>query len=413
VTQAPPTGSPARISTAQLPAGRTGEPAEYAGYEAGPPARPAETWIRRYTHRHFRWGALAQVARPLAVAVIVGVLVWWSGPQAVLDALAALDAGPVLAALGLGVVTTVCSAWRWCLVARSMGMRLALPTAVADCYQALFLNSVLPAGMLGDLHRAVGHGRRTGDVGRGVRAVVLERLVGLVVLVGVAAVVLAMEPALLRVLGDLVPGAGWIAAAVLVVVPALGWALRARLRPVVADVRAVLRGGAGPGILGLSVVTLAGYLATFVVAARAVGATAPVMELLPLLVLALLVMALPFNVGGWGPREAMAAVGFGAVGLGAAQGFAVAVTYGVLCVVACLPGGAVLLLRQTNMRLTNNSLTGGRRKTARDSRALRVPSPRTRTTAGPPLPTPYTPATPASAGAGGRRQGGLPARIPA
>jgi uncharacterized membrane protein YbhN (UPF0104 family) len=348
------------------------------------------------------------MARPLAVAVIVGVLVWWSGPQAVVDALAALDAGPVLAALGLGVVTTVCSAWRWCLVARSMGMRLALPTAVADCYQALFLNSVLPAGMLGDLHRAVGHGRRTGDVGRGVRAVVLERLVGLVVLVGVAAVVLAMEPALLRVLGDLVPGAGWIAAAVLLVVPALGWVLRARLRPLVAEVRAVLRGGAGPGILGLSVVTLAGYLATFVVAARAIGATAPVAELLPLLVLALLVMALPFNVGGWGPREAVAAVGFAAVGLGASQGFATAVAYGVLCMVACLPGGAVLLLR-----LCTNRLTGARRTTARDSRAPRVPSPRTPETAGPPLPTPCTPATPASAGAGGRRQGGLPARIPA
>jgi glycosyltransferase 2 family protein len=279
---------------------------------------------------------------------------------------------------------------------------------VADCYQALFLNSVLPAGMLGDLHRAVGHGRRTGDVGRGVRAVLLERLVGLVVLVAVAAAVLAMEPALLGVLGDLVPGAGWITAAVVVVVPALGWVLRARLRPVVTDVRAVLCGGAGPGILGLSVVTLAGYLATFVVAARAVGATAPVAELLPLLVLALLVMALPFNVGGWGPREAVAAVGFGAVGLGAAQGFAAAVAYGVLCMVACLPGGAVLLLR-----LTNNSLTAGRRKTARDSRAPRVPSPRSPVTAVPPLPTPYTPATPASAGAGGRRQGGLPARIPA
>jgi hypothetical protein len=46
-----PAGSTARISTAQLPAGRTGEPAEYAQYEAGPPAHPAETWIRRYTHR--------------------------------------------------------------------------------------------------------------------------------------------------------------------------------------------------------------------------------------------------------------------------------------------------------------------------------------------------------------------------
>jgi uncharacterized membrane protein YbhN (UPF0104 family) len=350
----------------------------------------------------------ARVARPLAVAAIVAALVWWSGPEAVLDALAALKAGPVLVALGLGVVTTVCSAWRWCLVARSLGMGLSLSKAVADCYQSLFLNAVLPAGMLGDLHRAVGHGRRTGDIGRGVRAVVFERLVGLVVLVGVAAAVLAAEPALLGVLGELVPGAGWIGIIALAALPALGWLLRERLRPMVDDVRAVLRAGTGPGILGLSVVALAGYLATFVVAARAVGATAPVTELLPLLVLALLVMALPFNVGGWGPREAVAAVGFGAVGLGAAQGFAAAVAYGVLCMVACLPGGAVLL-----MRLSTNRLTGGRRTTARGSRALHVPSPRTPATVDPPLPTPCTPASLVPVGTGDRRPRGRLARTPA
>lgn len=355
----------------------------------------------------------AQVARPLAVAVIVGALVWWSGPQTVLDALAALEAGPVLAALGLGVVTTVCAAWRWCLVARGLGMRLSLPAAVADCYQALFLNAVLPAGMLGDLHRAVGHGRRTGDVGRGVRAVVLERLVGLVVLVGVAAVMLAAEPALLGVLAELVPGAGWVGVGVLVALPVLGWLLRGRLRPMADDVRAVLRSGAAPGILVLSVAALGGYLATFVVAARAVGATAPVPELLPLLVLALLVMALPLNVGGWGPREAVAAVGFGAVGLGAAQGFAAAVAYGVLCMVACLPGGAVLLLRLCTNRLSGGRLTGARRTTAPGSPAPHVPSPRTHTTVCPPLPTPCTPAFPAPAGTGGRPQGGRLARTPA
>jgi glycosyltransferase 2 family protein len=348
------------------------------------------------------------VARPLAVAAIVGALVWWSGPQAIVDALAALDAGPVLAALGLGVVTTVCSAWRWCLLARGLGMRISLPKAVADCYQALFLNAVLPAGMLGDLHRAVGHGRRAGDIGRGVRAFVLERLVGLVVLVGVAAAVLAAEPALLGVLGELVPGAGWIGVVCLVALPVLGWLLRERLRPMADDVRAVLRSGGGPGILGLSVLALAGYLATFVVAARAVGATAPVTELLPLLILALLVMALPFNVGGWGPREAVAAVGFGAVGLGAAQGFAAAVAYGVLCMVACLPGGAVLLLRLMSARFT-----GARRTPARGSRAPRVPSQRTPATAVRPLPTPCTPASLEPAGTAGRLPGGQPVRTPA
>jgi glycosyltransferase 2 family protein len=350
-----------------------------------------------------------RVLRHAAVVTIVAALVWWSGPDVLLDALAALEAGLVLAALGIGVVTTVCSAWRWCLVARGLGMRLPLPRAVADCYQALFLNAVLPAGVLGDVHRAVGHGRRSGDVGRGVRAVVLERLVGLVVLVGVGVAVLLAEPALLGVVGDLVPGSSWwLAAAVLVAVPVLGWAVRARLGAVVADLRAVLRASTWPGVVGLSVLTLAGYLATFVIAARAAGATAPVVELLPLLVLALLVMALPINVGGWGPREAVAAVGFGAAGFGAGQGFAAAVAYGVLSMVACLPGGAVLLLRLADEKLTGR-LTGSRRTSGRGSRAPRVPSPRTPATDAPPHLSRCTPAVLDSAGAGGRRPTGPPA----
>ncbi|TQM15033.1 uncharacterized membrane protein YbhN (UPF0104 family) [Pseudonocardia kunmingensis] len=347
------------------------------------------------------------VLRPLAGVAIVAVLVWWSGPDAVADGLAALEAGPVLAALGIGVVTTVCSAWRWCLVARGLGLRLPLPAAVADCYQAMFLNAVLPAGVLGDVHRALGHGRRAGDVGRGVRAVALERLVGLLVLVVVAAGVLAAQPALLGVAGDAVPAAGWFGVAVLVAAPVLGWALRSRLRPLAADLRALRR--TWPAVLGLSVVALGGYLATFVVAARAAGTSAPVVELLPLLVLALLVMALPLNVGGWGPREAVAAVGFGAVGLGAAQGVSAAVAYGVLGLVACSPGAAVLLLRLA----TRRRLTGSRRTRAPGSPAPHVPSPRSPATGGPPHPTPCTPATRGSACACGRPPARRPVRTPA
>ncbi len=97
--------------------------------------------------------------------------------------------------------------------------------------------------------------------------------------------------------------------------------------------------------MGLSVVALGGHVALFVVAARLVGATAPLLTLLPLLLLALLAMVLPLNVGGWGPREAVLALAFGAAGLGSAQGLTVSVVYGVLSFVACLPGAATLLLK--------------------------------------------------------------------
>ena len=142
-------------------------------------------------------------------------------------------------------------------------------------------------------------------------------------------------------------------AVVAVVAAAALWAARApraarirgSLRSAVADARSgALSRSTWPGLLALSVVALAGYLALFVVAARAAGTQASVLELLPLLVLGLLAMALPLNIGGWGPREGVTAVAFGAVGLGAAQGLTTAVVYGVLSLIACLPGAVVLLL---------------------------------------------------------------------
>jgi glycosyltransferase 2 family protein len=54
-------------------------------------------------------------------------------------------------------------------------------------------------------------------------------------------------------------------------------------------------------------------------------------------------MTLP-SVAGWGPREGVAAWAFGAAGLGAGQGVATAVVYGVMVLVASLPGAAVLLV---------------------------------------------------------------------
>src|SRR5262249_48244702 len=52
-------------------------------------------------------------------------------------------------------------------------------------------------------------------------------------------------------------------------------------------------------------------------------------------------MMLP-SLGGWGSREGVAAWVFGAAGLGAQRGVATAVVYGVMVLVASLPGTAVL-----------------------------------------------------------------------
>lgn len=307
--------------------------------------------------------------RVLTGAGILAVLAWRLGTGAFVDGLRMIDGESVLAALGIGLLTTVLSAWRWCIVARGLGLRLPLPTAVADYYRALLVNAVLPTGVLGDVHRAVSHGRHIGDVGRGVRAVVLERVAGQVVLMVVGVTVLLTQPALVSAVAhDLLPSRAIVFAAlsVLVVLGVLaviiapaGWARwgrgtskwRRALAMASADARrGLLARDTWPGVVLLSAAALLGHVVLFLVAARIAGSPAPIARLVPLTVLALLVMGLPVNVGGWGPREAISALAFGAAGLGAAQGLTAAVVYGVLTLVASLPGAGVLVLRRSSRR---------------------------------------------------------------
>jgi glycosyltransferase 2 family protein len=305
------------------------------------------------------------LARTLAGAAILGAVVWRLGTGAFLDGLRVIDLRWAAVALAVGFLTTVVSAWRWRLIARRLGLELRVSTAVGDCYRATLLNSVLPAGVLGDVHRAVSHGRRSGDVGRGVSAVVLERFAGQIVLMVIGAAILLTQPALLTALADrLAPDQG-VAMAVAGVLLALVcvWAVAGRRDGGPAWRRAVPRllgeGRRGlfardvwPLVTLLSAVGVAGHLLLLLAAARAAGAQAPAAALLPPLVLALLAMGLPLNVGGWGPREAVSALAFGAAGLGAAQGLTVAVAYGMLALVSVLPGVVVLVFRDTRLGRT-------------------------------------------------------------
>jgi len=120
-------------------------------------------------------------ARPAVASAALAGVVWRLGTGPFLAGLKAVDARAVLAVTAVVFVTTLCSAWRWTIVARGLGARLALPAAVGAYYRCLFLNLTLPGGVAGDVHRGVTHGREVQDVGRGLRAVVWERAAGQVV----------------------------------------------------------------------------------------------------------------------------------------------------------------------------------------------------------------------------------------
>ncbi|MFE4664752.1 lysylphosphatidylglycerol synthase transmembrane domain-containing protein [Streptomyces sp. NPDC056716] len=285
-----------------------------------------------------------------AGTTILALLAWRLGTGAFLDGLRRIDAQALTTALAIGLFTTVLSARRWQLVARGLRLRLPLAPAVADYYRALFLNAALPGGVLGDVDRAVRHGRGEGDLGRGIRAVVLERTAGQLVLAGAGTAVLLTLPSPVQhqtrhlTLLLLTATAGTLAVAT---------AIRMnRPRPdrprrtLLAEAReALLSRRNAPGVIGWSLLVLAGHLALFVVAARVAGVSAPVRTLLPLAILALLAMSVPLNVAGWGPREGVTAWAFSAAGLGAGSGLTTAVVYGVLSFAASLPGALVLAAR--------------------------------------------------------------------
>ncbi|GHI03049.1 hypothetical protein Scel_13700 [Streptomyces cellostaticus] len=342
----PPVGEATPAHAPAFPRPRTPEPTQAGAQESAGPDTPRRFLTRlncRALRTHF--GTAVGV-------VILAALLWRLGTGVLLDGLRRIDTVTLLAAVGIGAVTTVFSAWRWQLVARALGIRLAFGPAVADYYRALFLNAALPGGVLGDVHRAVRHGQSAGDLRRGVKAVVLERVAGQIALTVFGAAVLLILPSPVRDdVRGFAPPAALAAAGALAVVLAVrhnrtSARRRGALRSALGEARqGLLSRQAGPGVALSSAVILAGHVAMFVVAARVAGSAASVPVLLPLAVLALVAMGLPVNVGGFGPREGVTAWAFGAAGLGASSGVAVAVVYGVLSFVASLPGAVVLVAR--------------------------------------------------------------------
>jgi uncharacterized membrane protein YbhN (UPF0104 family) len=298
--------------------------------------------------------------RLAAGAAVLWFLVRHVGAAPFENGLRAVTWQAVTAAVTLNALATVCSAWRWRVVARALGVDISLPGAVGAYYRSMFLNSVLPGGVLGDVHRAVTHGRRAGDVALGVRAVAWERLCGQVIQAVVTVAVLLtlpspVRPALPYVLAGV---AGVAGCAALVLRGAarrgqsrsqLGRSQLARSRlnrgglALAADLRhGLLAARVWPRLTLASVLVVAGHTATFVIAARAAGCTAPLGELVALLMVVQTAGVIPLSIGGWGPREGVAAWAFAAAGFGSATGVTVATLYAVLMLAAVAPGAGLM-----------------------------------------------------------------------
>lgn len=281
----------------------------------------------------------AGIGAGILVAIVITV-----GAEPFVRGLASVSAVPAAVALALGVVTTLAAAWRWRILARRLGLALGWGESVSAYYRSQFLNTVLPGGVIGDVHRAVVHGRSVSRVSQASRAVVAERAAGQAVQLVLAAVVLVSvgvsgyAPAVSTVL---------LAVAVACAGAVVAAAVSARARVAITRELTSLRSAFGTvgtvvRVSAASLIVILGHVATFIVACVAVGVEAPPERLAAVALIVMLAGAIPLNIGGWGPREGAAAWAFAAAGLGAAAGIAASTAFGVLAMIAVAPGAAVV-----------------------------------------------------------------------
>ena len=295
------------------------------------------------------------------IVFAVGMLVWlwqiFDGEQALV---LLADAKPVwlVAALLILSFQTVLSALRWRITAKHLGIKLSLKTALSEYYLAQLVNQALPGGIIGDASRAVRSRNEAGLLAAS-QAVIFERLSGQAGLVIVTLTALAVAP--------WIPGGldwpSWILLTIAGIIVALSFlflSLSVIARKSSGAVSRGLKsfGSAAKNVfsapssvwahVSLSLGTALCNVAGFTFAAWAVGSSLSFLTAMVLVPIILLAMLLPLTVGGWGLREGAAVALFPIAGLIAVEGLAASVLFGLVCLVAALPGA--LFTRSTRSR---------------------------------------------------------------
>ena len=288
----------------------------------------------------------------LAVALLA--LLWRvADGQVALAHLAGADPRWLCAALLLLTAQTVISSLRWRLTARQLGLSIGPARAIQEYYLSQIVNQALPGGVLGDAGRAARMRAQAGLLASA-QAVLFERLAGQLALLVLFAAAVAgtlavpggfdwpdwlLVPVAALLLGLLAGATAlWLWGAQ---VP--GRAGRTIAAFGVAWSRAIWAPSVRARQAALSLATAALNIAAFGCCAAAVGASLPVASVLVVVPLVLFTMLVPLTVSGWGLREGAAAVLFPVAGASAAEGLAASLAFGLVIIVASLPGLVALV----------------------------------------------------------------------
>jgi len=298
------------------------------------------------------------LAKPLISAVLLVFLLTQIDLASVVDALVGVRWAGVWGALALFILGIFIRAYRWQVFLNALDLRVPLRTLSAWYFVGGFFNTVLPTGFGGDAVKAAELANYTGQAGEAVGTVVVDRFLGIVVL-------LAMGVTALLVAGDWIdPWLTWVIALLFAGSIAGFWLLRRqglmrrlsqlvpqRLRqPLIEPSRALYT-----GLQGYSRNTLAyAFLVSFVfnvtwigvnvLLGWSLGIEATLSQYLVFVPLVSLSLLIP-SVGGLGVRELTYVGLFGLVGVPEEKSFALGILIYAITVLAGLIGGVIYLVQ--------------------------------------------------------------------
>ena len=271
----------------------------------------------------------------------------------------------LITALALYGGMVVLSAWRWDLLLSAQGIDLPFAALVNSFLVATFFNNFLPSNIGGDVVRIRDTARAAGSKTLATTVILLDRGIGLLGLVFVAACGATVAAHRSDTLGPLGPGLLWLVfgggLAATVVAVLAPQTISVVLRPLevihqawvserVERLTAALsRFRAAPralvfcfaGAIGVQALIVAFYAAI----ALALGITIPTAHLAILIPISFIVQMLPVSVNGFGVREKTFVDYFSALHLPSAAALALSLTGAALMMVFSVSGAVVYLTR--------------------------------------------------------------------
>ena len=307
-----------------------------------------------------RRATAAPAARLLRLAVAIGLttyIIWNVGPGAIAEAMRGARAGWIAAAVALVLLDRALMAWRWMelLAALTPGSRPPFPVVLRIFFVSTFMGSFLP-GVGGDVYRAYSLARERVRVSESAASVLMDRVIGVLSIVLLAAVALAAAPEVPRDswtgLSLAAAAAGCLVAAAVVfsartAALVLQGAERLRLGPVSRAVAAltdaVRRYASHRGelvrVLGASVAVQALRVLQAFCLGRAIAIDLPLTSYFVFVPVAVLLMQMPITVMGLGVSQWAFVWLFGLGGVPADAATALSLLFVALGVFGNLPGG--------------------------------------------------------------------------